>query len=403
MKNLIILHISPSYKPAYCYGGPIMSVSKLCEELHKTGVKTRVLTTLANGPEELSLRSGCQRLVDGVDVSYYARITKDHTHFSPALLIALYGLIKKARNTDQRLVIHVHSWWNLVAILSSALAAFHRIPLIVSPRGMITSYTLSFRNTLFKFFIHKAIGRRLLRKSHIHATSDYEAANIQQHLLSANLIIIPNLVTFPDSGIINNYPYVPCITKLTRYQIIKPVFCLNILFLSRIDKKKGLELLLHVLSNLYLNWKLTIAGSGDHFYVSQLKQLSVSLKISSKITWLGQVSNEDKYAVLAQHDLTVLLSSNENFANVVVESLSVGTPVLISDQVGLASYIRKSDLGWVCSLQPAAALQALNRIHSNPNKRNYIRKTAPDRIKADFNPDKIIDNYLQLYKTAASE
>ncbi len=426
--NLMILHISPSYKPAYCYGGPIMSVAKLCEELHKAGIEIQVLTTRANGNCELDVRSGCQKMVGGVKVFYYSRITKDHTHFSPALLIALYRLIKKVRKTDKKMVVHVHSWWNLVAILSSALAIFHGIPVVISPRGMITSYTLSVRNTLYKFIIHKFIGGYLLRNSSIHATSEQEAANIREHLLPSTLAIIPNLVKLPDSGtykkddnlshrsgnfenckmagtkkLRKNNLRTMFITEFMSSKISKPESSLNILFLSRIDKKKGLELLLHVLSKLDLNWKLSIAGNGDQSYVRQLKQLSISLMISSKLSWLGQITNEEKYAVFAQHDLTVLLSSNENFGNVIVESLAVGTPVLISDQVGLSTYIQMSDLGWVCSLQPDKVLQTLNRINIDISKRDHIRKNAPDKIEADFNIAEIINDYLQLYKTAACE
>ena len=103
--------IRDSYKPAYIYGGPTMSVAKLCEALTKTNVAIEVLTTTANGKIELNVKSGEQTEVDGVKVSYFRRLTKDHTHFSPALLLALRKKIteQKIQTEVQKpeLIIHI--------------------------------------------------------------------------------------------------------------------------------------------------------------------------------------------------------------------------------------------------------------------------------------------------------
>lgn len=107
-----IIQITAAYKPAYIYGGPTMSVAKLCEELtevkvevkveveNKTEIKNKieVLTTTANGTAELPVAIGLPQLVDGVKVTYFKRLTKDHTHFSPALLSALGKKLRKAKN-----------------------------------------------------------------------------------------------------------------------------------------------------------------------------------------------------------------------------------------------------------------------------------------------------------------
>ncbi len=66
-----ILQITPSYKPAYVYGGPTMSVAKLCETLVHHGLNLEVLTTTANGKIELDLERGKKMNVDGVIVTYF--------------------------------------------------------------------------------------------------------------------------------------------------------------------------------------------------------------------------------------------------------------------------------------------------------------------------------------------
>jgi hypothetical protein len=77
---LKILNVIAAYKPAVIYGGPTMSVAMLCEELSKAGTSTEVFTTTANGTGELPVKVNKPTVVDGVTVTYFKRITKDHTH-----------------------------------------------------------------------------------------------------------------------------------------------------------------------------------------------------------------------------------------------------------------------------------------------------------------------------------
>ncbi len=86
---------------------------------------------------------------------------------------------------------------------------------------------------------------------------------------------------------------------------------------------------------------LKIAGDGEEAYINELKQKIAALGIEHKVEWLGWKNREDKFRELMQADLFVLVSHNENFANVVIESLHVGTPVLVSDKVGLAKFVQK--------------------------------------------------------------
>lgn len=67
-----------------------MSVSMLAEQLVKAGISVDVFSTTANGPEELPVQPKQVIVVDGVNVTYFTRLTKDHTQFSPSLLKYLW-------------------------------------------------------------------------------------------------------------------------------------------------------------------------------------------------------------------------------------------------------------------------------------------------------------------------
>lgn len=393
---ITVLHISPSYKPAFGYGGPTRSIAKLCESLTDAchQIKTVVLTTTANGDKELKYESGIGQRIEGVEVYFFQRWTKDHTHFAPGLLVALHRYLKKANKEKRLLVIHIHSWWNLVAVLSAALSIYHRFPCIISPRGMLTAYTLSFRNTFSKYLIHGLIGRYLLQKAHLHATTRLEGKDLKQHLRTSKISIIPNLITLDNRIEHDSFPF--------NSDLPSNKECLKLLFLSRIDPKKGLELLFDALAVLPFCWTLTIAGTGKPAYIRLLKQLAGSLKISKHIRWIGQIEDAEKRKLLTTHDLLVLVSRNENFGNVVLESLLVGTAVLISDQVGLAAYVEEVNLGWICKTQRSDIASKLEDIYLNRAKRSQIRINGPQQISRDFNTRKILQEYINLYQMVLS-
>lgn len=382
--SIKVLQITAAYKPAYIYGGPTMSVSKLCETLAAADVDIEVLTTTANGKTELDVEPNKTVNVEGVDVTYFKRLTKDHTHFSPALFWGLKKKIKASLNSG--LVVHIHAWWNLVSVFSCSIAKWYNVPVILSPRGMLTTYTTGNRNTGVKSIIHNTIGKNLLKYCHIHVTSEKEKQDVLAFIQPKSITVIPNLVNFPIFQQNSQQP-IPSDQGIFR-----------LIFLSRIEEKKGLELLFEALAALKFDWELTIAGSGELSYVESLKLKATSLNISSQIKWIGQVNNKEKFELMAKHDLLALTSYNENFANVVIESLSVGTPVLLSDQVGLFDYVQEKKLGWVTGLTIEAIQKQLEMAYQQEAIRTKIRTIAPQIILEDFNSKTLINRYITFYQ-----
>lgn len=372
-----------------------MSVSKLSEELVKAGEDVMVLTTTANGKEELDVPTGKETLVDGVKVYYFKRLTKDHTHFSPSLLSFLHQTIKSAkrqtpnarRNTlNPQLIVHIHAWWNLVSIFAALIAKWHGVKVILSPRGMLTSYSLNNRNSKVKDVIHFFLGKRLLKYAHIHATSEKERKDVLQTCEVNGVTVIPNFVRFPSSNGFSN-------ERVSNSQSDS----YKLLFLSRIEEKKGLELLFGALASTNIPYQLSIAGTGEKSYIKSLQTLATELGISSKITWLGHIEKQSKFDIIAASDLMVLTSYNENFANVVVESLAMGTPVLISKEVGLADYVAANKVGWITSLDVEAIIRNIELSYKDLTKRAYIRETVPTLIQHDFEESRLAADYKKMY------
>jgi len=369
-----ILFIVPSYKPAYVYGGPIESVAKLCEGIAAAGHDVHVYTTAANGKTELDVQIGQAINVDGVWVTYFKRITKDHTHVSPALWQHLSKTVK------QYDLVHIQSWWNPLVVYAAYICYKKGVKFIVSPRGMLSNYIINSGNSFAKKLIHNTIGRATLSKSYFHATADAEYQECVDLIPRWQGFTLPNILSLLDIAINPSENNV-----------------FTLIFMSRIHPKKGLEILFEAISKLSFNVLLNIAGSGDDEYILELKSLADKLNISSKVKWLGWRGREEKFTELMNSDLFVLTSHNENFANVVVESLHMGTAVLISEDVALSGFVKQNNMGWVTSLNPEDITAKLEDAYKDSTKRLQIRAEGRDVISRSFSEKMLINSYLQEY------
>ena len=376
---MTVIQISPAYKPAYIYGGPTLSVALLCEALDSCGIALQVFTTTANGLQELEVPKGPVK-VDGVSVFYFRRTLGGQIHLSVELLIKLLLATEK---TD---IFHVHSWWNATAILGALIGKLRGNKVIISPRGMLTSYSFNNRHFNLKKVFHRILGSWILSSCSFHVTSEKEKCNVLSLIKCAEITIIPNLVALIK----------PTKHSFRRFVANKPSF--RLLFFSRIEQKKGIELMFDALQELKLTWTLTIAGAGKLEYIKSLKALSYKLNIQENINWVGFVQSENKQKIMEQHDLLVLFSYNENFANVVTESLSTGLPVAISEEVGLSDFIIEHNLGWVCKLDKLSIVNHLNNAAFDVKKRQRIHLTAPILVSKHFSTEVILKQYLELYE-----
>lgn len=344
------------------------------------GCIVTVFTTTANGAAELPVTPNTPLNVDGVNITYFKRMTKDHSHFSPALLKKLWTDVKTFD------VVHIHAWWNLVSVLSCLVAVMRGVPVVVSPRGTLSSYSFGNKNTFYKKLIHACLGKPLLKRSHVHVTSEQERERLINIITPKGLINIPNFIDLP-------------IYENIRTQANGDK--LKLLFLSRIEEKKGLDILLNALAEVKAPYTLTIAGDGDQGYVGQLKALAAENNLTGQINWIGFQGN-DKFGILQQHDLLVLPSYDENFGNVVIESLSMGTAVLISKYVGLADYVKEKDLGWVCEHNTASFAKHIDEISKESGKLATIRANAPLTIRNDFDEAGLTKRYINMYNNIIS-
>ena len=352
----------------------------LAESLVRNGHDVTVYTTTANGKEELNVKTGEEVLVDGVKVYYFKRYTKGNSHLSPGFWNKIYQTV-----TDFD-VVHLHSWWSPAIVAAAAVCRLRGVKPILSPHGMFCDYILTTNNKVKKQILQNVVGKSLLKNTFLHVSTPMEWEESQLILKDKwEGAVISNLVELDNSK--------PPVRKEKN-----SVFTIG--FISRIDPKKGLDILIQALSKVSFNYKLLVAGTGEEEYVNKLKNLAIECGNADKIEWVGWKDNVQKMKFYSEIDLFALTSHNENFAVVVIESLSVGTPVLLGKSVGLSSYVEEKQLGWITNINDINQVAIdLELVYQEVDKRKYIHENAPGIITRDFDKNFLTKQYTDYYKT----
>ncbi|HEV3333081.1 MAG TPA: glycosyltransferase [Bryobacteraceae bacterium] len=137
-----------------------------------------------------------------------------------------------------------------------------------------------------------------------------------------------------------------------------------ILFLGRICFMKGCDLLLDAFANIeseHSDAHLVMCGPDGEQWQKQLIRRAKELRISHRVTWTGPLYSEMKWSALRAADLLALPSRCETFPITVLEALSCGLPVLISEDVNICQVVRDGGAGFVCLPTVSSVEQAMGR------------------------------------------
>jgi glycosyltransferase involved in cell wall biosynthesis len=173
------------------------------------------------------------------------------------------------------------------------------------------------------------------------------------------------------------------------------------LFLSRIDAKKGLDLLIPALAAMKgrgVPLALVIAGQGEPAFESTLRREAARLGVESELVWGGFVRGRDKLALLAEADLFVLPSYSENFGIAVVEAMACSLPVVVSDQVAIHREVGRAGAGVVVPCQVEDLAGALTRLAASADARREMGARARALARGCFSLDRMTTRLVEMYE-----
>jgi glycosyltransferase involved in cell wall biosynthesis len=217
-------------------------------------------------------------------------------------------------------LVHDNGIWLLHNHRLAVLAAKHRIPRVVSIRGMLEPWAFRHKRTK-KRIAWWLYQRRDLSQAQCHITTgEAESQNLQRLGLGVSISIIPNGVDVPEK---------PRRQNETNLQSPPRKRVRTALFLGRIYPVKGLPMLVEAWARVRPNgWSLRIAGPDEAGHRKQVEKAVSDAGLRDVISFTGPVEPYLRSSVFFDADLFVLPSFSENFGMAVAEALAHGLPVL---------------------------------------------------------------------------
>lgn len=374
-----ILHVIPSIHPES--GGParaVVSFANLAEEF----ATVEIASTTDGYKHEVSVQDiqHDTGLKKNINIHLFPFIGSHSRKYSRKLQ---KWLKEQVQNYD---FVHLHAAFSLTTTLSARTCRKQQVPYVFRPLGTLSPYSFKAKAYIRKKIYFALFEKKTLRgAARIHVTSNQEARDIEKltsEHINATRVQIPTHLHVESAR--SRHPGM-----------------LRLGVMARIHPKKNLEGLFKAIQSVQssADVELQIAGTGPNKYIKKLKKLAKRLGIKQHIVWEGFILDERKPEFFDQIDYFVLPSYHENFGYAVVESLSYGRPVIISNQVDTIEWVRDSSTGFECTTEPSSIRQALQKA-SDTKGYEYKRMSAASlkMVKTAFSDDAVVESLKELYK-----
>lgn len=374
-----ILHVIGGL--ALDWGGPSRVVREMAAHLAALGHDVTIASSDV-APGGRRARLGDEGQPDaGPDVR--VRVHRADVTAPPYPSIALLAdVLRHAREFD---VAHVHGLFN--APVTSAMWALRArgVPYVVRPCGMLDPWSLRERATIKALYYRAAgVGERanLVKAGAIQVSTAHEESAVARLGLDVPLVRLPQGV---------GRDAVPA-EALAASPWPRPY----VLFLGRVARKKGLATLVEAMRTLDLD--MVIVGPDELGHGAELDRLNDAR--AHRVHRVGAERDPARKAAWYAHAAAFALpSEDENFGLAVVEAAQRGTPVVVSDQVGLAPEVAADGAGIVVTRDVAAVRAALVEVVAR-GRSAYADGTA--RFAARFDWPPLAHRLEALYRRLAS-
>ncbi|NHV60331.1 MAG: glycosyltransferase [Candidatus Verstraetearchaeota archaeon] len=380
-----ILQAIPYFYPAWRFGGPVRVAYDISRKLADRGHLVTVYTT--DIKDENSRGGTAFKKVDGVNVFYFRNLSiyfaKKKIFITPSLIPALK---KNVRSFD---IVHIHGNRTTLNPIFYHFLKKGSVPYVIQSHGGLPSIGLS-KNLYDLFF-----GYRLLKDaSKVVALTRIEAEQYRSMgVPKEKIVIIPNGI---DLSEYDELPPKGSFKKKFNISEDRKI----ILYLGRIHKTKGIDLLVRAYAHLKNEMKcrdvvLVIAGPDDG-YLSEAKALANSLGVYNSVMFTGFISSEDKLKALVDAEVFVT-PSFYGFPMTFLEACTVGTPIVTTSLGDTLEWIDRN-VGYVAQPTPRDLAEVIFRIISDDELRSRFSKNCTEIVKSEFAIEKVVEKIEKVYK-----
>lgn len=332
------------------HGGSAVVPYELSKNLQKRGHEVTVLTT------DFQLNNDFIDSLEGVEViPFHCQLNIGGLLVSPSINKYLNENIAKFD------IIHMHNFRTYQNIIVYKYAKKYNIPCILQAHGSVSRII---EKKSLKYIYDVSCGNRLLKSvSNVIAVSNVEVNQyLQMNVPLEKVVVIPNGI---DIGSFSNLPKKGSFRA--KYHINQKHM---ILYLGRLHERKGIDFLIRSFAELLTemdNVILVLAGPDDG-HLNKAKSIVEELSLNDKVKFTGFISSAEKLEAYMDADVLVYPSVLEIFGLVPFESITCGTPVIVTDDCGCGEFIKKANCGYLVTYGDIIDLKyKIRQILENPD------------------------------------
>jgi len=388
-----VLMLTEFYAPAWAFGGPPKVMSGIGSELVRRGHSVTVITTnVLDAHNEVPKR---EQIIDGVKVTYLKTWSKwlawNHKIFVPK------GLGKSLKeNVKEYDVILLASFRTIFNWLGYRYAQKFGTPYVLLPYGTLPRAGNA--KKLMKFILDQFYGHRTLRDaSAVLAQTGHEMQEARKFgARDSNTRLVPlhidmsEFERLPPKGSFRRKIGIGSNEKA-------------ILFLGRLHKYKGLDLLLDSFSHLvqtHDDWRLIIVGRDDGYQPTMLKLIE-TLRLGKKALFVGPLYEKDRIEAYIDADVFVMPSSHyEETSTAALEACASRTPVIVTKQASIPG-LDEYKAGFTISYSSEELKDALSTILNDRKLRAKMGENARRMIEERFTLNGVTDEFEKILQRVA--
>lgn len=386
--HLHIVHVTGLFYPSTIGGGPPANVLTISKGLQKRGHHVEILTSNILDHTTSMSNNSFQDTWEGIPVTYLKTHTYGKRPSSNGFNLApdLWRYRQLIRDAD---IVHIHVYREFFFLACSLLAYAYNVPVVVQARGSLPS---RFGRAYLKKIYDPTVGRCVLKKAaHVVSLSTDESIDY------ARLGVHPSRI----AKIYNPFDPMLC-PQLPDKLAFRQKYGMNaeeknILFLSRLHEKKGVDLLIRAVGNLHRqDVRLCIVGPDDG-YLLPAQKLVTELGLDHKTIFTGSLSGTEKFAAYRAADVYVLPTRGmEGFPTTIMEACYAETPIIITKTTEAAQVV-DGRVGLAVECDEHSISKALETILDNPELQQSYRSQMASVMREYFDLETALDKIEALY------